>query len=110
MTLVYPDPSAGVDPAAEAWKVLVEVGNERRRQVSKGYSLISDDAYVDAELARAAAAYALVGGGKATGEMFYPWPGKPWTPEDRRAALISAAALAVAEIERLDRLCAAVAS
>ena len=41
----------------------------------KGYSLISDDAYVDQELARASAAYALVGAGKATGEVFYPWPG-----------------------------------
>lgn len=110
MTPVYPDPSAGIDPAQAAWAVLVEVGDERRRQVAKGYSPISDDAYVDQELARASAAYALVGAGKATGEMFYPWPGREWAPEDRRTALIRAAALAVAEVERLDRQIAAVAS
>lgn len=102
----YPDPSAGLDPAAEAWNVLVEVSDERCRQVAKGYSLISDDAYVDHELARASAAYALVGAGQASGEMFYPWPGRVWRPEDRRTALIRAAALAVAEVQRLDRLAA----
>ena len=104
MIPAYPDTSAGFDPATEAWKVLVEVGDERRRQVAKGYSLTSDDAYVDQELARAAGAYALVGAGRASGEMFYPWPGRVWAPEDRRTALIRAAAMAVAEVERIDRL------
>lgn len=84
--------------------VLNEVAAERQHQVELGYSAISDDAYVDAELAQAAAAYALNATRSSAADLFYPWPGHTWQPGDARRDLIRVAALAVAEIERLDRL------
>lgn len=87
--------------------VLAEVAAERERQVALGYSTISDDAYIDRELARASGAYALHGAGLLSGDLFWPWPGHAWQPSDPRRDLVRAAALAIAEIERLDRLAGA---
>lgn len=38
--------------------------------------------------------------------MLWPWSGEWWKPKDRRRDLVRAAALIVAEIERLDRAAA----
>jgi hypothetical protein len=42
--------------------------------------------------------------------MLWPWGGDWWKPKDRRRDLVRAAALIVAEIERLDRIEAAKAA
>ena len=85
------------------WKVLAEIAAERQRQVALGHSLSLDDAYIDRELARASGAYALDAAGLSAGSLYWPWPGHSWQPGDARRDLVRAAALAVAEIERLDR-------
>lgn len=76
---------------------------ERRRQVeSEGMTNEDDDRYHAAELPRAAASYILNG---ANGEAPYIWPWAKswWKPRDARANYVRAAALLLAEIERIDR-------
>lgn len=104
MTRFFPDQAVVIgSPEDTTWKVLTEIAAERHRQVEIGYSTVSDDAYVDRELCRASAAYALNGGHQKVGSLFWPWPGHTWQPADPRRDLVRAAALAIAEIERLDR-------
>jgi hypothetical protein len=81
-------------------EVLLEVGAERQRQITaKGFTPRHDDLHDEAEMASAAAALAV-------GDSFlWPWD-DGWNPGERRDDLICAAALLVAEIERLDRLSA----
>jgi hypothetical protein len=90
-----------------------EIERERRRQRSKeGWTLDHDDAHTDGELAQAAACYALPSqhrprylDPRIAGIPGWPksWHPSWWKPKDRRRDLIRAAALIVAEIERLDR-------
>lgn len=86
--------------------VLKEIAAERRRQVVKGYDAAHDDAHTGGQIAQAAAAFALSASGKSTTALMC-WP---WSKHDfddgigrSRENLIKAAAMAVAEIERLDR-------
>lgn len=105
--------------------VIDEIAAERRRQVlSEGWTVAHDDQHTDESLALAAACYAIPNGHRrmrpeATGsysesrcaapvkDVPVQWPSSwhPcwWNPKDRRRDLIRAAALLVAEIERLDR-------
>lgn len=87
---------------------------ERRRQVEvEERSAESDDRYRYGELARAAAAYALIGSsdGRVIGDELepslttrvWPWAQSWWKPKSRRRNLERAGALILAEIERLDR-------
>ena len=81
-------------------EVVTEILVERRRQVEKeGWSESHDDAHGEGQLAEAAAAYA------SRRNLDWPWaPG--WDKRrkhSRRRRLVIAAALLVAEIERLDR-------
>lgn len=104
MTRFYPDQAVAIgSPEDTTWKVVMEVAAERLRQPAIGYSIISDDAYVDRELARASGAYALNAARQNAGSLYWPWPGHTWQPADPRRDLVRAAALAIAEIERLDR-------
>lgn len=96
---------------------------ERRRQVEvEGWTPEHDDTHSDGDLATAAGCYALVAGfpestrplwtrrnrdGELTPWPNWPWDPSWWKPKSRRYDLIRAAALIVAEIERLDRLEAA---
>lgn len=96
--------------------VIDEIAAERKRQIeAEGWSENHDDEHGNAELARAAAAYAAHAGLfrdarqlasnyrlKAPHEL-WPWHHRWWKPKDPRRDLIRAAALIVAEIERLDR-------
>ena len=79
---------------------------ERQRQVSdEGYSLYYDDRYVNGELAEAAATYASLAGQLRS--MSTAWPrviGEFKPSADRRRDLVKAAALLLAEIERVDRV------
>lgn len=78
---------------------------ERQRQVSaEGYSLYRDDGYVKGELSEAGATYASLAGNPGALSTQWPWGAKTFKPSaDRRRDLVKAAALILAEIERLDR-------
>lgn len=74
---------------------------ERRRQVSaEGWTPEHDDQHKTGELAKAATCYASV---YPLAASYWPWDLKWWKPSDRRRNLVKAAALILAEIERLDR-------
>lgn len=108
MTAAYPDPQLSRDKAiGHTRSVLTEVFDERLAQVdTHNRSQNLDDAYIDGELAKAAGAYALNAAGQASGSLFWPWPWAQWKPKDARRDLIRSAALAVAEVERIDRAAA----
>ena len=85
---------------------------ERRRQVEvEGWTHEHDDQHVKGEMAGAAACYALYRShvdpvelmGEGVLEMSWPWDPEWWKPTTRRRDLVKAAALLLAEIERLDR-------
>jgi hypothetical protein len=85
-----------------------DVAAERKRQIeSEGWSPQHDSAHSLGEMARAAACYAIP---RASSDfqvmvgLLWPWDRKWWKPKDRRRDLVRAAALIVAEIDRLDRL------
>lgn len=120
-----------------AW-VIDDIKRERERQKSvEGWTIEHDDLHRSGQMARAAATYALqstlgdplrtfeieVGGGTQMfkrkfftvgtiniGYLLWPWEGAWWKPTTPRRDLIKAAALIVAEIERLDRAEAAKAA
>jgi hypothetical protein len=82
-----------------------DISEERLRQIcEEGWTPERDDAHANGELATAAASYAL-NTEALRGLMpgLWPWSKKWWKPKDRRRDLVRAAALLVAEIERLDR-------
>jgi hypothetical protein len=104
-----PDPES-----EEAMSVIDEIAAERRRQLEEeGWTLEHDNTLVRGELARAASAYAghaarfhnVRGIKYQTKPMHpgWPWDKELWRPKDPRRDLVRAAALIVAEIERLDR-------
>lgn len=103
--------------------VVNEILAERVRQTrAEGWTPEHDDAHANGELARAAACYAHVAAMRDTNRAIeidnasrgthadaiviarsWPWQWTWWKPKDRRRDLVRAAALIVAEIERLDR-------
>ncbi|MFN6998899.1 MAG: hypothetical protein ACK4ST_02555 [Elioraea tepidiphila] len=90
--------------------VIDEIAAERRRQIEvEGWTLEHDDQHQSGELAAAAGIYALYDVLPDDGlrdrliSKCWPWDDYSWKPKDRRRDLIRAAALIVAEIERLDR-------
>lgn len=102
--------------------VLAEITAERLRQItSEGWTVEHDDLHAQGEMARAAACYAMAGGvnkvqreslfrlfelgseSTAILRKLWPWDWTWWKPMDRRRDLIRAAALIVAEVERIDR-------
>lgn len=98
--------------------ILAEIGDERTRQIlSEGYDHQHDDAHDDFELARAASVLttyatmpeidrwvAVRHGPRLYGaELLWPWDLEHFKLTNPRRDLIKAAALIVAEIERLDR-------
>lgn len=107
-----------------------DVVAERRRHVEvEGWTATHDDEHDDGEMARAAACYAIAGGSddftrdgrnpadppnvklRREYENFrftrlrelWPWGWSWWKPKNRRYDLVRAAALLIAEIERIDR-------
>lgn len=102
---------------------LADIAAERRRQVEvEGWSVAHDDEHTGGEMAKAAACYAAgrivfaipqeiaPDRGAAGYRSIWPWDLKWWKPKSYRLNLIRAAALLVAEIERLDRRAALSAS
>lgn len=95
-----------------AWSDVVA---ERQRQIEKGYTAEHDDEHVCDEIAAMAAYYIMpeacrdwpteeTGYGDTLGKAIIPegWPA-PESPRWRRDDLIRGIAMAVAEVERLDR-------
>lgn len=85
---------------------LKDISAERQRQIEcEGWTPKHDDTHVGGELAIAAACYADDRRvfNKAAHPK-WPWSQDWWKPTDRRRDLVKAAALIVAEIERIDRL------
>ena len=87
----------------------VDVLAERRRQIEvEGWTPEHDDSHDCCELATAAACYAVCADDRHLAKLNYDgarlWPGR-WLfkPKSYRANLVRAAALLLAEIERLDR-------
>jgi hypothetical protein len=91
--------------------VIDEIAAERRRQIeSEGWTPEHDDVHQNGELAAAAGCYAMHASQPASAQVpsgyapqDWPWDAVWWKPKSRRRDLIRAAALIVAEIERLDR-------
>lgn len=77
---------------------------ERQRQIDvEGWTPEHDDTeHLPDELALAAASYVCADEGDAP-PAIWPWDWKWWKPKSRRRNLVKAAALILAEIERLDR-------
>jgi len=83
---------------------------ERKRQVeAEGWTPEHDDQHGRGQMAGAAACYALGSGvvehwaAPMAAKDFWPWDAKWWKPSTPRRNLVKAAALILAEIERLDR-------
>ncbi len=87
--------------------ILAEVRNERRRQViEEGFDLGHDDEInFGGRLSLASACYSLADTWYDKDFVFslWPWPMVRFKPTTPRRNLIKAAALLIAEIERLDR-------
>lgn len=111
-----------IDPT-DLSKATIDILNERDRQVNdEGWTSAHDDQHIDFSLSRAAIAYATCaavgpidrtildahGAAGATSAVKALWPigwSTRWfKPTSRRRDLIKAAALLIAEIERLDRM------
>ena len=108
----------------EGSRAILDVLDERRRQRhDEGWTDEHDDEHEEGALAQAGACYALHGtkgfgsyirmicdghvrgaSHKGTAPRWWPWNFDWWKPKDRRRDLVRAAALLIAEIERLDRL------
>lgn len=93
-----------------------EIQAERdAHKTREGWSDEIDDLHVNSELSFAAASYAMHASKFRDAEIYgvnyqikapppsWPWANRWWKPKDKRRDLIKAAALIVAEIERLDR-------
>lgn len=97
----------------EQTKAAQDVLAERERQKAvEGWTPEHDDEHKDGELACAAACYADEASLQAVSPLDahpsktplrWPWANMWWKPKSQRRNLIKAAALILAEIERLDR-------
>ncbi|MEE7612792.1 hypothetical protein B5L72_09745 [Pseudomonas aeruginosa] len=95
----------------QAW---LDVQAERRRQITaEGWTPEHDDEHSHGQMARAAACYALAGSSAPNDgtaallvSLAWPWDEQWWKPSTARRDMVKACALALAEIERLDRAAA----
>lgn len=95
-------------PAVPLSQAAQDVLAERQRQISaEGWTPEHDDDHGDGEIAAAAATYALAASRCFAEQQPYhqtwPWDAGWWKPTTARRDLVKAAALILAEIERLDR-------
>ncbi|MGC3680140.1 hypothetical protein ACPTHG_08280 [Pseudomonas aeruginosa] len=101
-------------PDKEVPQAWLDVQAERRRQVeAEGWTPEHDDEHSHGQMARAAACYALAGSSAPNDgtaallvSLAWPWDQQWWKPTSARRDLVKACALALAEIERLDRAAA----
>jgi len=81
-----------------------DISDERERQLAKGWDAKHDDLHGNSELAIVAASVALHRTNHELDPLPYDWGITYKHDNDRRRQLLIAAALLVAEIERIDRL------
>lgn len=101
-------PAAQAGQMPQAW---LDVQAERRRQITaEGWTPEHDDEHSHGQMARASACYALAGSSAPNDgtaallvSLAWPWDEQWWKPSTARRDLVKACALALAEIERLDR-------
>ncbi|HGM5969312.1 hypothetical protein [Pseudomonas aeruginosa] len=99
------------DQAGQVPQAWLDVQAERRRQVeAEGWTPEHDDEHSYGQMARAAACYALAGSSAPNDgtaallvSLAWPWDQQWWKPSTARRDMVKACALALAEIERLDR-------
>ncbi|MER0550534.1 hypothetical protein AAA536_20060 [Pseudomonas aeruginosa] len=99
------------DQAGQVPHAWLDVQAERRRQITaEGWTPEHDDEHSHGQMARAAACYALAGSSAPNDgtaallvSLAWPWDEQWWKPSTARRDLVKACALALAEIERLDR-------
>lgn len=93
-------------------RAAVDVLDERQRQIeAEGWTPEHDDAHAPpphipgriGELALAASSYLHAKTDRCLMPIQWPWGCDAWKPKDYRRNLVRAAALVLAEIERLDR-------
>ena len=99
--------NALVDRSNPTYRVMSDILDERKRQIIvEGYTPEKDDEHTNDELAEAATAYMLSATDRPiTAEVWCPEKfAEMFKPKSPREDLIRAAALIIAEIERLDRL------
>ena len=83
---------------------ITDVLAERQRQKDvEGWTEEHDDQHNNHDLAYAAACYAYPELTALVGIKTWPWERAWWKPRDHRSNYVRAAALLIAEIERLDR-------
>lgn len=108
--LVVPTTAEGADAIASP--AVVAVLRERLRQVeAKGYDPHHDDLHDDAEIARGALAFLLLGLAEETGDVagfdraaqLWPFADELPLPGDYPDCLIKAAAMLIAELDRVIR-------
>lgn len=104
------------DDPVQVTNAAADVLAERRRQIEdEGWTPEHDDQHMQGQMALAAGNYALCAGfaskwngGDTTlckpAPQGWPWPRAWWKPTNSRRDLVKAAALILAEIERLDRM------
>ncbi|EOD8929181.1 hypothetical protein N1E27_23140 [Pseudomonas aeruginosa] len=98
-------------PGKEVPQAWLDVQAERRRQITaEGWTPEHDDEHSHGQMARAAGCYALAGSSAPNDgtaallvSLAWPWDQQWWKPTSARRDLVKACALALAEIERLDR-------
>lgn len=96
------DEALTVEPLTSGEKAVLA---ERHRQIEReGWSAAHDDCYTSRELAAASACYIQsVLSSDPTMPAEWPWDARWWKPSGVRRDLVKAAALLLAEIDRLDR-------
>lgn len=87
------------------WAELCVLGERERQITEEGYTEQLDDKYNNYELLSAALCYLLYENFEPIGAIPAAWPWAPeaWKPKDYRRNLVTAAALLLAELDRLDR-------
>ncbi len=88
-------------PARDSCAIADVIAERQRQQSVKGFSAEQDDTYVGFQLSAAAICYIE----PMEAENYWPadWYDDSFKPTDTRRNLIKAAALIIAEIERIDR-------
>ena len=101
-----------IERRSEITPALRDVIVERYRQVNdEHFSADHDDEHDEGELGMAAACYAMEGASNLMDALdageppsLWPWDEEWWKPTTHRQNCVKAAALIIAEIERLDRM------
>lgn len=92
--------------------ILDEIRSERERQVEKGWTPEHDDKHTGGVLAGAGACYSINAAWKLSPEggeqlegvpIWWPLGSSSWKPKTSREDLVRAAALIIAELERIHR-------